>query len=68
MLYPQPEQMLDDVGWSCRLHQSSEHVGMPSTFCMINYNMQDAELFVSCLKEATPVPHNGCRPRKRPRG
>ncbi|MDO8030127.1 30S ribosomal protein S11 ['Planchonia careya' phytoplasma] len=30
--------------------------------------LQDTELFVLCLKEATPVPHNGCRPRKRPRG
>ncbi|MDO8059141.1 30S ribosomal protein S11 ['Crotalaria aegyptiaca' phytoplasma] len=29
---------------------------------------KEAGLFVSCFKEATPVPHNGCRPRKRPRG
>lgn len=29
--------------------------------------LQSAGLIISCLRDKTPVPHNGCRPRKRRR-
>jgi small subunit ribosomal protein S11 len=30
--------------------------------------LQTAGLDITAIKDATPVPHNGCRPPKRPRG
>lgn len=31
-------------------------------------SIQAAGLEITAIKDATPVPHNGCRPPKRPRG
>jgi small subunit ribosomal protein S11 len=31
-------------------------------------SLQAAGLEISSIKDVTPVPHNGCRPPKRPRG
>ena len=31
-------------------------------------SLQAAGLEITAIKDATPVPHNGCRPPKRPRG
>ncbi|XMB71756.1 30S ribosomal protein S11 [Mycoplasmatota bacterium WC30] len=31
-------------------------------------SLQVAGLEITAIKDVTPVPHNGCRPRKRPRG
>lgn len=31
-------------------------------------SLQAAGLEITSIKDATPVPHNGCRPPKRPRG
>ena len=31
-------------------------------------SLQVAGLEISSIKDVTPVPHNGCRPPKRPRG
>jgi len=31
-------------------------------------SLQVAGLEITSIKDVTPVPHNGCRPRKRPRG
>ena len=31
-------------------------------------SLQVAGLEITAIKDATPVPHNGCRPPKRPRG
>ena len=31
-------------------------------------SLQAAGLEITSIKDVTPVPHNGCRPPKRPRG
>ena len=31
-------------------------------------SLQTAGLEISAIKDVTPIPHNGCRPPKRPRG
>jgi len=31
-------------------------------------SIQAAGLEITAIKDATPLPHNGCRPPKRPRG
>jgi small subunit ribosomal protein S11 len=31
-------------------------------------SLQAAGLEITAIKDVTPVPHNGCRPPKRPRG
>ena len=31
-------------------------------------SLQAAGLEITSIKDATPIPHNGCRPAKRPRG
>ena len=31
-------------------------------------SLQTAGLEVTAINDVTPIPHNGCRPRKRPRG
>lgn len=33
-----------------------------------NRSLQVAGLEITAIKDVTPVPHNGCRPPKRPRG
>ena len=31
-------------------------------------SLQTAGLEISAIRDVTPIPHNGCRPPKRPRG
>ncbi len=70
---PYAAQMAGEAAAKAAVEQGMKHVAVnvkgpgPGREAAVR-SLQTAGLEISAINDVTPIPHNGCRPPKRPRG